>query len=326
MNFAIIGCGLIGKKRVNALKLNHTIRFTADVILDRAVSLAKEAPGAVPTTDWQSAVSHPDVEAVIIATTNNWLAPITLAAVENGKHVLVEKPAALHHTELEPIIAASKKSKSRVQVGFNHRFHPALQKAREIFDSGALGPLMFIRGRYGHGGRVGYDQEWRAKPEIAGGGELIDQGVHLIDLSRWFLGEFTTVEGHAHTYFWNMAVDDNAFLSLRTPQNQTAWLQVSCSEWKNMFSFEIYGRTGKLQIDGLGGSYGVERLSFYRMLPRMGPPETTIWEYPGEDTSWKLELSTFLNAIETGTEPSPGLDDATAALAVVGKIYQGGNG
>jgi predicted dehydrogenase len=185
---------------------------------------------------------------------------------------------------------------------------------------------MFIRGRYGHGGRLGYEKEWRAKPDTAGGGELIDQGVHLIDLSRWFMGEFTTVEGHAHTYFWNMPVDDNAFLSLRTSDNQTAWLQVSCSEWKNMFSFEIYGRTGKLQIDGLGGSYGVERLSFYKMLPQMGPPETTIWEYPGDDTSWKLELSTFLNAIETGAEASPGLRDAMASLAVVDKIYKGVNG
>src|SRR6185295_2401631 len=160
------------------------------------------------------------------------------------------------------------------QVGFNHRFHPALQKAREIVDTGALGPLMFIRGRYGHGGRTGYDREWRADPAISGGGELIDQGVHLIDLARWFLGEFPVVEGHAGTYFWDMAVDDNAFLSLRTKANQTAWLQASCTEWKNMFSFEIYGRDGKLQVDGLGGSYGVERLSYYKMLPKMGPPET----------------------------------------------------
>ena len=184
---------------------------------------------------------------------------------------------------------------------------------------------MFIRGRYGHGGRVGYDREWRADPAISGGGELLDQGVHLIDLARWFLGEFTRVEGHAGTYYWDMPVDDNGFVSLRTATNQTAWLHASCTEWKNMFSFEIYGRDGKLQIDGLGGSYGVERLSYYRMKPEMGPPETTIWEYPGEDTSWKLELSTFLESIADGVPRGPGIGDALAALEIVETIYQSSN-
>ena len=139
---------------------------------------------------------------------------------------------------------------------------------------------MFLRGRYGHGGRVGYDREWRADPAHSGGGELIDQGVHLIDLSRWFLGPFADVDGAAHTYFWDMPVDDNAFLRLTTPGGQVAFLHVSCTEWKNLFSFEIYGRDGKLHIEGLGGSYGVERLAHYQMLPEMGPPDTTIHEYP----------------------------------------------
>ncbi len=104
--------------------------------------------------------------------------------------------------------------------------------------------------------------------------ELIDQGIHLIDLAGWFLGDFAKVEGHAQTYFWKMPVDDNAFLDLRTAKDQTAWLHVSCTEWKNLFSFEIYGRDAKLHIQGLGGSYGVERLYHYQMRPEMGPPDT----------------------------------------------------
>ena len=101
---------------------------------------------------------------------------------------------------------------------------------------------MFIRARYGHGGRVGYDKEWRAQPELSGGGEFIDQGVHLIDLARWFLGDFNEMQGFAHTYFWNMPVDDNGFLLLKTPKKQVAFLHASCTEWKNLFSFEIYGK------------------------------------------------------------------------------------
>jgi predicted dehydrogenase len=169
---------------------------------------------------------------------------------------------------------------------------------------------------------VGYDQEWRANPAISGGGELIDQGVHLIDLARWFLGEFTRVDGFAHTYYWRMPVDDNAFLLLRTAREQTAFLHVSCTEWKNLFSMEIYGRDAKLQVDGLGGSYGLERLALYRMLPRMGPPETTMWEYPGADESWEIEFAEFLEDIRLDRPPSAGLPDARAALAVVEQIHQ----
>ena len=130
------------------------------------------------------------------------------------------------------------------------------------------------------GCRVGYDKEWRAQPELSGGGELIDQGVHLIDLARWFLGDFTDVQGHAHTYYWDMPVDDNGFLLLKTTSKQVAFLHASCTEWKNLFSFEIYGQTGKIDINGLGGSYGVERISYYKMSPTMGPPETFMVGIP----------------------------------------------
>jgi predicted dehydrogenase len=181
--------------------------------------------------------------------------------------------------------------------------------------------MMFVRGRYGHGGRLGYDQEWRADPAISGGGELIDQGVHLIDLARWFLGDFSAVSGFAHTYFWRMPVDDNGFLLLRTPHQQTAFLHVSCTEWKNLFSFEIYGRNAKLHIEGLGGSYGLERLAYYKMLPEMGPPETTIWEYPLADSSWQVEFAEFLEDIRLNRAPAPSLADAQAALVIVEKIY-----
>ncbi len=129
---------------------------------------------------------------------------------------------------------------------------------------GAVGELMYIRGRYGHGGRLGYAQEWRAQPEVSGGGELLDQGTHVIDLARWFLGDFSDVFGHVGTYFWDMPVEDNAFILMRSADAKVAWLHVSWSEWKNLFCFEIFGKSGKLQIDGLGGSYGTEVLTFYK--------------------------------------------------------------
>lgn len=318
---AIVGCGLIGQKRVRALGAARLV-CCVDSDLSRAQALARTAAGAVASADWRDAVARPDVDIVIVATTNDALAPITTAAVQAGKHVLVEKPAARSLAELEGVLAAAKTGLSLVRVGFNHRYHPALRQAREIVDSGALGEMMFVRGRYGHGGRVGYDKEWRANPEISGGGELLDQGVHLIDLARWFLGEFVHVEGFAHTYFWQMPVDDNAFLMLRTAASQTAWLHASCTEWKNLFSLEIYGRDGKLHIEGLGGSYGVERLAYYKMLPEMGPPDTTIWEYPGADRSWQLEFDEFLEDIRLGRQPAAGLEAARAVLAIVDAVQR----
>lgn len=321
MNVAIVGCGLIGHKRSRALG-SAPLVACADIDRRRADALAASHSGATATDDWRTVVERPDVDIVIVSTVNASLAPVSLAAVTAGKHVLVEKPAALKASELDPLVDAANATGVSVRVGFNHRYHPALRKARELFCDGALGPLMFVRGRYGHGGRIGYEREWRADPALAGGGELIDQGIHVIDLARWFLGEFTRVDGFAHTYFWRMAVDDNAFLLLRTPADQTAMLHVSCTEWKNLFSFEIYGRDAKLQIDGLGGSYGVERLTFYQMKPEMGPPDTTIWEYPGPDSSWEIEFSEFLEDIRLGRPPAAGLRDARAALHIVETVYE----
>ena len=315
---AIVGCGLIGQKRAKALAGARLVAC-ADVVADRAARLAT---GAFATADWREAVSRPDVDIVVVAVTNNLLSEIAIGALDAGKHVLVEKPAGRTVAEIDAVIDAQRRSGRIVRVGFNHRYHPALLKAKQLQDEGALGEMMFVRGRYGHGGRLGYDREWRADPELAGGGELIDQGVHLIDLARLFLGDFATVRGEARTYFWDMPVDDNAFMLLGTADGRNAFLHVSCTEWKNLFSLEIYGRNAKLHVEGLGGSYGVERLSYYRMLPEMGPPETTIWEYPRGDRSWELEMQLLLEDIAAGREPDAGLRDARATLEVVERIYR----
>lgn len=323
LGFAIIGCGLIGRKRASALAglPGVSLRRACDLDAARAAEVARLAPGCAATTDAQAAIEAPEVQAVIVATLNAALAPLALAAAKAGKHVLVEKPGARTAAELRAVREAAVRAGVRVRLGYNHRFHPALQKARELVDSGAAGPLMFLRARYGHGGRKGYDREWRADPRQSGGGELIDQGVHLIDLAGWFLGDFPTVEGHACTSFWDMKVDDNAFLSLRTAAGQTAWLHASCTEWKNLFSLELYGRDAKLAVEGLGGSYGLERLAFYRMLPEMGPPETTVWEYPRGDDSWRRETLAFVEDIRLGREPAPGLAEGIRTLEIVDAIH-----
>ena len=322
---ALVGCGLIGRKRAAALS-GCTLAVCCDLSADRAESLAAGLPGCRATADWQAAVRCPDIDIVLVATAHDMLAAIACEAAAAGKHVLIEKPGARRVAELDPVAQAAQRTGSLVRIGFNHRYHRAFRQAREIFESGALGEMMFIRGRYGHGGRPGYEREWRADPKISGGGELIDQGIHLVDLSRWFLGDFPHVRGRARTYFWNMPVEDNGFLLLETAQGQVAFLHAGWTEWKNLFSFEIAGRLGKLEISGLGGSYGVERLTWYKMSPAMGPPETLAWEYPMADDSWEAEWAAFLDDIRQNRQPRPGIADAQAALRVIEQIYREDHG
>lgn len=323
LRLAIIGCGLIGQKRARSAGGRAVITVCCDVKAERAKALAGSHPGAMISTDWKAAVARDDVDAVFICTTHKLLAAVAELAASHRKHVFIEKPGACRAAELNAVAEVAKRTGALVRIGFNHRYHRAFQKARDIYDSGVLSELLFIRGRYGHGGRVGYEREWRAAPEISGGGEAIDQGVHLIDLSRWFLGDLKFVGGRAPTYFWNISVEDNAFFLLETESRQVAFLHASWTEWKNLFSFEICGRMGKLEISGLGGSYGTERLVYHQMQVEMGPPATTIYEFPMADNSWEIEISEFLEDIRLERAPQPGISDAQAALSLVEQLYSG---
>jgi predicted dehydrogenase len=323
MRFAIVGCGFIGQKRAAAIaRLGHRTILTVDPSRDRALELARPF-GAHAAADFRAAVEAADIDAVVIATPHAELSSIATACLDAGKHVLVEKPGGRNLAEVSAVSQAADAAARVAKVGYNHRFHPAVLKAREIVDRGELGPLMFIRGRYGHGGRRDYEKEWRFQRSISGGGELLDQGSHLIDLAHWFLGEFTGVQAALRTFFWNAEVEDNVFLTLSTCEGQVAWLHATWTEWKNLFSLEIYGRDGKLEINGLGGSYGTESLTFYRMLPEMGPPETTRWEYPFADRSWETETAEFIAAIHEGRRPIGDSAEAVGSMSVIDRVYQG---
>jgi predicted dehydrogenase len=320
VRLAIIGCGLIGGKRA-AAAAGHEIVAVCDPAPERREKLARQV-SARAFADWREALAVAS-DAVVVATPHDRLAAIALAAVQAGRHVLIEKPAGRRPDEVRPIAEAARAKGLVAKVGFNHRFHPAIARAKALSDEGAIGPPLFVRGRYGHGGRPGYEKEWRFDRAVSGGGELIDQGSHLIDLSRFFLGDLKLGYGAAPNYFWGGDVDDNCFLALTGSDGRMAWLHASWTEWKNLFSLEIMGRCGKLTVDGLGGSYGVERLTCHRMLPEMGPPETTSWEYPFPDRSFAHEFDNFVAAIEGRARPNGDIDDALANLAIIESVYDG---
>jgi predicted dehydrogenase len=322
MRFAVVGCGLIGQKRAAAIaRLGHQTTLAVDFSQERAAEICRRS-GARSASDFQVAAEAADIDAVVIATPHAELSAIATACLHAGKHVLVEKPGGRNLAEVRAVAEEAAAAGRVAKVGYNHRFHPAVSRARSIIDRGEIGELMFVRGRYGHGGRPGYETEWRFQPAISGGGELVDQGSHLIDLAQWLLGEFIEVQGILRTFFWDAAVEDNVFLTLSTADRRIAWLHASWTEWRNLFSLEIYGRDGKLQIEGLGGSYGVESLTLYRMLPGMGPPETTRWEYPFPDHSWETETAEFIAAIDEGRQPIGNAVEAVATMSVIDRVYQ----
>lgn len=324
MKVAIIGAGLIGQKRARSLDpTSDTLLWVCDQSLERAEQVARSF-GAKAVCEPGEILRDREVEAVVIATTHDSLASITRDCFRHEKAVLVEKPAARNAHEIAELIEEYKRSGKRfpIKVGFNHRFHPAMLKARDFIDQGGLGDPMFIRGRYGHGGRIGYEQEWRARPQVSGGGELLDQGMHLIDLSRWYFGDFPKVFGLTKTLFWNMPVDDNAFLTLETTKGQVAHLQVTWTEWKNLFSLEIYGKQAKVDIFGLGGSYGPERITIYRMKSEMGPPAAETFEFPGADASFGNEWQSFKDEVKGVRTHIADLEDAFEALKIVDRVYQ----
>jgi predicted dehydrogenase len=175
---------------------------------------------------------------------------------------------------------------------------------------------------YGHGGRPGYDKEWRASRDLSGGGELLDQGVHVIDLFRCFLGEFNEVFGRVATFFWDMEVEDNAFALFKTDRGQVATMHTSWTQWKNKFLLELIGEKGYLVVDGLGGSYGTERLVFGKRKVNGGVPDEEIVEFPGPDISWREEMKEFASAITENREPIGSGYDGLMANRLVGAVYE----
>jgi predicted dehydrogenase len=319
---AIVGAGLIGAKRAAALPAGTELRTVFDAVPERARALADSRPSAVAVETLESAIEHPGVSLVIVATPHDSLASISADALTRGCHVLAEKPGGPSLDALVELREIAARTRLRVRVGFNHRFHPAIMRAHELVRSERHGPVFGIRGRYGHGGRLGYEREWRAKQTASGGGELVDQGLHLIDLVRYLAGDVELAFAELRTDFWPMEVEDNAYVALRGASGAFAWLQASWTEWKNLFSLEIAMRTAKLEVSGLGGSYGTERLTCHEMLPEMGPPMTTAWEWPQADRSWADELEDVIADLDGRPAVGADIDDAIAAFRIVQEAYR----
>lgn len=328
-NFGLIGAGRMGSRWAEVLKTQSTVslRAIADQNFPGAKKLAGEFKNCEALSEPRNLLRMKNIDAVVIAVPHKFLAPISIKALRSGKHVLSEKPAGINFRELAEAVKIAKKRKLYYMVGFNHRFHPSYLLAAKLVKEKKIGDILFIRARYGFGGRLGYEKEWRMNKKISGGGELLDQGVHMIDLCRMFLGDFSDVRGFAENLYWKSSVDDNAFLILKNKKKQTASIHVSWTNWDAVHSFEIYGTLGYIKISGLGDApygYGKEKLILgLRSKNYFDAPKEK--EFPcGADRNESLKkvLSEFISSIRERRAPKPSGEDAYQVLKIVEKIYK----
>lgn len=323
MKVGLIGAKLQGMRRVPVLQSFPGTKLVVigDADLESAQALANNI-GCEAVVGWEPVVKRRDLDAVVVCTPPHLHAKISNAAMRRGKHVLCEKPLARTLEEAETMIKTAKANRVKLKCGFNHRHHPAIQKAKELLSQGKIGNPNFIRCRYGISGRPGYEKEWRANTEIVGGGQLMEQGIHAVDISRWFLGEFTEVAAFTANYFWKIEpLEDNAFVLFRTKDGKIASIHSSLTQWKNLFSFEIFGSDGYMTAEGLGGSYGTERLTHGRR-DFSKPFTEEVIEYRGEDRSLYEEWKEFVSCIKENREPSGSGYDGLVAMRLVNAAYE----
>ena len=329
IHVGIIGLGKMGITRARELMR----RGDANVVSGfdpNPEAFAGQFPH-VKILDSMEAVINSGVDAVFVCTPNRFTPGAIIAALDAGKHVFSEKPPGRTVQDIEDIIASERRNPGcKLKFGFNHRYHEGIREAKRIVDSGRLGKILWVRGIYGKSGGPEFEQEWRSDKELVGGGILLDQGIHMLDLFHLFLGDFVEVKSMVTTAHWNIPVEDNAFALLRDAQGRIAMLHSSSTHWKHRFNLEIYMSEGYLSVNGILSStrsYGDETISVARKqfdpgFPLGKPREEVI--YFDTDPSWEREVAEFIEAVKEDKPITTGDSaQALAAMKLVYAIYEG---
>jgi predicted dehydrogenase len=328
-NMTPIGCGIIGygkMGKIRAKAVRESGKGTVCAVYDPH---AQDTDGLNRLESPEAVIGHSDVAAVFVCTPNYLNKVLTIGALRAGKHVFCEKPPAFCAQDIRDIRAAEMESGKRLMYGFNHRHHGSIKKAKELIDSGEFGHLLWMRGRYGKSVNENFFETWRAKKELAGGGILLDQGIHMLDLFLHFANDFDVVQAIVQNRYWALDIEDNVFANfLNTRTGVAASLHSTMLQWRHIFSLEIFLEKGHLVINGLktpSGTYGDEILTVERNLRH--PPEAR-WDELQEfsfptDHSWNSEIECFFRAIEKGKRTEYGSSsDALKLMMLIDRIYK----
>jgi 1,5-anhydro-D-fructose reductase (1,5-anhydro-D-mannitol-forming) len=324
LSIGIIGFGKMGQTRYAAAEASGLAR--AQLFYDPA---SPPPAGRVAAPSAEALIQSPDLDAVFICTPNHQNQPLTLAALRAGKHVFCEKPPAFTAADVETVRTAERETGKRVMYGFNHRHHQSIQSMKSMIGSGRFGRLLWMRGRYGKSVDHNYFSTWRAKKELAGGGILIDQGIHMLDLFLHLGETFDEVQAMVSSLYWNLpGIEDNVFAQLRNSRTGVvASLHSTMTQWRHLFSLEVFLERGYMVLNGLktqSGSYGDEILTIAKNRS-MAPAAT--WEDEEKltyhlDNSWADETTAFLRAVTDNAPIAVGNStDAFKVMQLVDRIY-----
>lgn len=327
IKIGIAGFGKMGQIRAEEIYKNKHTKLIA--VFD--VNTPENLDDRVLVCKTYDELLENDLDAVFICAFNDVNAEYTKKALQKGFHVFCEKPPARNTQELQTVLDEEKQSGLVLKYGFNHRLHYSVMEAKKIIDSGELGKLLWMRGVYGKAGSIDYHKNWRNYRQISGGGILIDQGIHMLDLMMYFSGQkFTHIQSIITNAYWDIESEDNAFVNMKTDYGVIATLHSSATQWKHKFLLEMCFEEGFINLDGIlsnSRSYAPETMvvgkrEFEDITFAMGKPKENItwFEY---DDSWKLELEEFIEAIQNKTEVQQGTSqDAYNALKLVEEIYE----
>ncbi|SEO46141.1 Gfo/Idh/MocA family protein [Mucilaginibacter sp. OK283] len=319
----IIGYGIMGKIRNQAIKE-----------IEKAVVVAVSEPNAeavvdgIPNVSHDDIINNPEIDVVIVCTPNFLNKPLTIRALNAKKHVFCEKPPAFTGADILEIKEAEAASGKKLMYGFNHRHHDSVIHMKNLIDSGEYGKVLWLRGRYGKSVTKDYFNQWRAKKELSGGGILMDQGIHMLDLFLYLSGDFDVVKAEVSNLYWHMDVEDNAFVILKeSATGKVASLHSTMSQWRHLFSLEIFLEKGYMVLNGLitsSMSYGEETLSIAKnrsTAPAATWKDEVVTKYVNNN-SWRYEMDHFFDSITDDKEIAIGnSDDAYKLMRIIDKAY-----
>lgn len=328
IRIGIIGFGIVGQRRFKLLR-EHPSYEVVSICEPAELSALRDI--SLPVYKNYQEIFNNSLDAVVVSTPNNVSSEIVISSLKKELHVFCEKPPGRNLSEIKAVADEEQKHQSlKLKYGFNHRYHEAIKEAKSIIDSKRLGDVLSLKGIYGKSGGKNFDNIWRTKRNIAGGGILLDQGIHMLDIFRYFCGDFTEHYSFVQNHFWNHDVEDNVFAIMKNSKDQVAMIHSSATLWKHTFSMDITLSEGYLKLYGiLSGtmSYGRESLIIgYRQFEdetkAFGNPREEII-YFDRDNSWKEELDDFAECIlEDKPVEAGNSNDALRSMEMVYSIYK----
>jgi predicted dehydrogenase len=327
LRVGIIGFGAVGKIRYDILKKNESVTIIS--ISDQNINSQKEFLGDLKLYEnFNLMIENEELDLVFIALPNYLAAEATILSLQKNLHVFCEKPPARNPREFrEVILIAEKSPKLKLMYGFNHRFHPSVKKAKDLIDSKEFGEILNLRGEYGKSAIIKFSKdEWRANRKFSGGGILLDQGIHLLDLMRYFGGRFDVIHSIVKNSYWNYDVEDNAYALLESNDGIVGLIHSSATLWRHSFRLEIGLTKGSISLTGILSStksYGNETIKLTKAnFDKIGEPEEVLLTFM-EDTSWSEETNLFIHKILNNQNIDSGNShEALETLELVYKIYK----